>query len=91
MQWRKKVKPKHTLIGKSSDETWKTSQAKEYPRRLGAAIGDAMVDAVCRTCTTPSRYSLECIRTVMAHCFPVIIDAANQFVADYVDSSFPVD
>ena len=35
--WKHPVTPSSILIGKKTDGTWKTSQAKEYPRRLSAA------------------------------------------------------
>ena len=40
--------PTGCLIGKNPDGTWKTSQAKEYPRAMSAGIAAAMVRAACK-------------------------------------------
>ena len=37
--------PTGGLIGKNADGSWKTSQAKEYPRAMSAGIAAAMVRA----------------------------------------------
>ena len=40
--------PTGCLIGKNPDGSWKTSQAKEYPRAMSAGIAAAMVRAACK-------------------------------------------
>ena len=40
--------PTGCLIGKSLDGSWKTLQAKEYPRAMSAGIAAAMVSAACK-------------------------------------------
>ena len=40
--------PTGCLIGKNADGTWKTAQAKEYPKVRSAGIAAAMVRATCK-------------------------------------------
>ena len=40
--------PTGCLISKHPDGTWKTSQAKEYPKAMSAGIAAAMLRAVCK-------------------------------------------
>ena len=63
-QWRHVRHPSQSLRGKNEDGSWRTSRAKEYPRRLSAAIAYAMVDALRRT---PVR-NMPCQESVARRC-----------------------
>ena len=53
-KWIYPVIPSHTLIGKNPDGSWRTAQAKDYPRRLSSALAFAVIDAATATWITPS-------------------------------------
>ena len=47
--------PATCLIGTNADGSWKTSQAKDYPRDMRAGIAIAMVRAACKNQIIPTQ------------------------------------
>ena len=82
--------PTGCLICKSPDGTWKTSQAKEYPRAMSAGIAAAMVRAACKHQKAQVTGDIEEATKQFAPFQPQLLHTSEAFGADCVDSIAPV-
>ena len=82
--------PTGCLISEHPDGTWKTSQAKEYPRAMGAGIAAAMVRAVCKHQKAQVIVDIEEATKQFAPFQPQILHTPEAFGVDFVDSIAPV-
>ena len=83
-------KPTVYLIGQKPDGSWKTAQAKEYPRAMSAGIAAAMVRAACKHPRAQTdTASIEATRFFEAF-QPQLLHTPEVFGADFVDSIAPV-
>ena len=78
-EWKDPVTPSCTLIGKNPDGTWGTFQAKEYPRRLSAALAYAMVAAATATWITPTAPMHESITAFLSTFQPLLTQTVHSF------------
>ena len=88
-QWKKVVQVRTRLTGKNTDGTWRTSRAKEYPRRLSAALAFAMVDALTEHAVRPSFCDFIQFRKQVEVYMPQL-SQAQEIGADFVDSPAPI-
>ena len=82
--------PTGCLIGKNPDGTWKTSQAKEYPRAMSAGIAAAMVRAACKHPRAQTNEDIEAAISKFADFQPQLLLTPEAVGADFVDSIAPV-
>ena len=82
--------PTGCLIGKNPDGTWKTSQAKEYPRAMSAGIASAMVRAACKHPRAHTNEDIEEAIKTNADFQPQLLLTPEAFGADCIDSIAPV-
>jgi len=75
---------------KTSDGTWKTPQAKEYPRAMSAGIAAAMVRAACKHPKAQTIVDIEEATKQFASFQPQLLHTPEAFGVDFVDSIAPV-
>ena len=75
---------------KQTDGTWKTSQAKEYPRAMSAKIAAAMVRVACKHPTAQTLVDIEEATKQFASFQPQLLHTLEAFGGDFVDSIVPV-
>ena len=78
--------PTGCLIGKNPDGTWKTFQAKEYPRAMSAGIAAAMVSSACKHPKVHTNEDIEAAVKTFAGFQPQLLHTPEAFGADFVDS-----
>ena len=74
------------IIGKNPDGSWKTSQAKEYPRAMSVGITAAMVRAACKNQQAQVAVDIEEVTKQFAPFQPQLLHTLEAFGADVVDS-----
>ena len=94
-QYRHLLPPRAVLKGKDEQGHWRTAQAKEYPRRLSAALALSMVDAALfyPIRTHMSAHQIDQVLAQLQPYMPPLdqyIDAFEDYGADYVDSLLPI-
>ena len=89
-QWKHPVTPSCTLICKNPDGTSRTFQAKEYSRRLSAALAYARVAVATATWITPTTPMHESASLFLSTFQPLLTQAVHSFCADVVDSPLPI-
>ena len=90
-QWEYKARVLYSLREKNADGSWRTSRAKEYPRRLSAAIAFAMIDALKRASVSLSDHSLSQFHEQIAPYMPQLSSAQEEEIgSDFVDSVLPI-
>ena len=82
--------PQDAELEKNTDGTWKTSQAKEYPRAMSAGIAAAMVRAVCKHQKAKVTADIEEATKPFALFHPQLLHTHEAFGVDFVDSIAPV-
>ena len=73
-----------------TDGTWKTSQAKEYPRAMSAGIAAAMVRAACKHPKVHTLEDTEEATKAFVPFQPQLLHIPEAFGADFVDSIAPI-
>ena len=73
-----------------TDGTWKTSQAKEYPRAMSAGIAAAMVRAACKHQKAQVTADIEEATKQFTPFQQQLLHTPEAFGADFVDSIAPV-
>ena len=87
--WQHVVQATGTLKGKDDKGAWRTSRAKEYPRRLSAAIALAMADSVKRIPVSFKDKCADFAKDIKIY-MPQLQAQASSFGADFVDSPLPI-
>ena len=77
-------------MGTKTDGTWKTFQAKEYPRAMSAGIAAVMVRAACEHPKAQTIVDIEEATKQFASFQPQLLHTPEAFGADLVDSITPV-
>ena len=78
--------PTGYLIGKNADGTWKTAQAKEYPKDTSAGIAAAMVRAACKHQSIQSQVIPQKALDLFALFFPKCLQFPDVFGGDFLGS-----
>ena len=78
------------LDRKNTDGSWKSSQAKEYPRAMSAGIAVAMVRAVCKYQSIPTHVDADEAMEQFAPFSFQLLHTLEAFGVEFVDSIAPV-